>query len=316
MVPASAPEGAAAAGSSTNPKLENDNGSPSRNIYEDALDRLQPLQPVLHGFNHRNRNQHRRAAWWAAFGMLRRHIDKLVDELLEYTTVAAAAKSKSSKKRKRIDDKGEGEDKAEKRAEKKVRDYVEWLRDVLVPKCYLAFSQLTADNQFAALGVVLLGALAQVNAACTKIVGEATAEARQEHGFATPGIGGILTKGLADSSSKDSDFLTGHDETLKGLDRQGGAVISRDEVAKAEKLRRKNTKLGGKTQSGTFDNALDNLSSNQYHDDAPSTDKPQKQTSKAHKEADGATSKEAKPAKKKKKTKKGDEFDNLFKGLF
>lgn len=41
-----------------------------------------------------------------------------------------------------------------------------WLRDVLVPKCYLAFSQLTADNQFAPLGVVLLGVLAQTQAAC------------------------------------------------------------------------------------------------------------------------------------------------------
>ena len=101
------------------------------NAYQDALDGLQPLQPVLRGFNHRNKNQHRRAAWWAPFGMLRRHIERLVDELLdEAAAITAAASNKSkSKKRQRSDDGGG--------VETKVKGHVEWLRDVLVPKCYL-----------------------------------------------------------------------------------------------------------------------------------------------------------------------------------
>ena len=40
--------------------------------------------------------------------------------------------------------------------------WTEWLREVLVPKAYLSFSGLVADLQFANLGVVLMGVLADV----------------------------------------------------------------------------------------------------------------------------------------------------------
>ncbi|KAI0603413.1 hypothetical protein F4775DRAFT_30038 [Biscogniauxia sp. FL1348] len=131
-----------------------------------ALDQLQPLQPILRGFAHRNRNQHRRGPWWGALGMLRRHADKLASELvllsspLPPTTNPTTTKHQGVVVRKR-----------NATAAAAVEQRARWLRDVLAPRCYEAFSQLAADNQFAALGVVLLAALAQVRAACGACLG-------------------------------------------------------------------------------------------------------------------------------------------------
>lgn len=141
MVPVPAPPSTSALPLLLPPSIPASNPAPAPNPdidsngYQDALDRLQPLQPVLRGFNHRNRNQHRRAAWWAPFGMLRRHVERVVDELLEAAdavAAAAAAAAKSKSKKRRRDDGGGGGG-----VERKVRGHVEWLRDILVPKCYL-----------------------------------------------------------------------------------------------------------------------------------------------------------------------------------
>ncbi|KAI1117115.1 hypothetical protein F5Y14DRAFT_18428 [Nemania sp. NC0429] len=164
--------------------------------YSRALSRLAPLQPVLAGLAHRNRNQHRRAAWWRCFGMLRRGSARLVEDLASAVAAArrdtaraakAAAKAKGKKRRREElasggpgttagTGTGTGEEEALTASgtgtevgvemDTNVARRATWLRDVLVPKCYLAFSQLTADNQFAPLGVVLLGVLAQTQAAC------------------------------------------------------------------------------------------------------------------------------------------------------
>ncbi|OTB06923.1 hypothetical protein M426DRAFT_318637 [Hypoxylon sp. CI-4A] len=288
--------------------------------YEAALDKLQPLQPILRGFNHRNRNQHRRAAWWAPFGMLRRHLDKLIDELYEAaasitTTAAAAAAAKktsdSAKKRKRGD--GHGDDTKEKRLEKTVHDHVRWLRDVLVPKCYVAFSQLTADNQFATLGVVLLGALAQVNAVCVQVVGESVGVEETKDLVSTREPDG---KGVV-AVVRPTNELLNTDTTAPAV-RQGGAVVSRDEAARTEKLRRKKMELE-KSQSMPLDTA-ESVKGGQDPGDKPiSTEKRSGSSSKSiSQEAKSAAAKDgAKPAKKKKKTKKGgDEFDALFNNLF
>ncbi|KAI1417841.1 hypothetical protein F5Y13DRAFT_63175 [Hypoxylon sp. FL1857] len=313
MVPAPAPRSAAAAASGSS----DHDSSNSTNEYEAALDKLQPLQPILRGFNHRNRNQHRRSAWWAPFGMLRRHVDKLVDELLDAAAAANAAAKSKGKKRKRDNDDG--------RAEKKARGHVKWLRDVLVPKCYLAFSQLTADNQFATLGVVLLGALAQVNAACVPLIGEAgpAAEEQSSKSLTREPAGSSATTTLPKESSRAGNtellFHPNRDRLPETPGLQGGGVVSRDEVARAEKLRKKAMQLEESGQSGSS-STLDNAGTEQgHHDHATSTEKQHKASSKGKvKGVDNATSGEAmKSAKKKKKTKRGgDEFDALFNGLF
>lgn len=181
-----------------------------------------------------------------------------------------------------------------------------------------AFSQLTADNQFATLGVVLLGALAQVNAACAGLIGDGAPPGQDTDASA-------LGLAISNSTSVGGPSNPGDTKPLvarvrsdrapgdEGPGQGGGTVISRDEVARAEKLRRKKQKLEGDSGSRL---------------ESPSTSDPTKEdrkrgggdiASKAKaKEVKNALGKEdLKPVKKKKKTKKGgDEFDDLFKGLF
>lgn len=100
-------------------------------VYDTALGKLQPLVSIFAGFNHRNKNQHRHAVWWAAFNSLRRNVGRLIGEL----EVAAAQSSKSGRKRK-LDGKGKGKgrDDGEGGAvEKRAR----WVRDYAVPEAYL-----------------------------------------------------------------------------------------------------------------------------------------------------------------------------------
>ncbi|KAI1467213.1 uncharacterized protein F4812DRAFT_465281 [Daldinia caldariorum] len=312
----------------------------SGNAYQDALDGLQPLQPVLRGFNHRNRNQHRRAAWWAPFGMLRRHVEKLVDELIEAAAAAAAAaaaSTKSKSKKRRRD--GDGDDGRGVGVgglgglERNVKCHVGWLRDVLVPKCYLAFSQLTADNQFATLSVVLLGVLAQVNATCVRLVGEAPAAepSAGETGTSSPhgppsSITTTITATRANQAGssqgaqgqqqqqqqQSSRPLVGRDETPGD---RGGTKISRDEVARAEKLRRKKNTF----QPGSSSDIADDIAGIDDDDDEkPLRKQKQQQQEQATSSKTKINEKEvgAKPAKKKKTKKGGDEFDDLFKNLF
>jgi ribonuclease MRP protein subunit RMP1 len=47
-----------------------------------------------------------------------------------------------------------------------------WLSRHAVPQCYLAFSQLTADNQYAPLGLLLLSVLARLNAEIVALLPE------------------------------------------------------------------------------------------------------------------------------------------------
>ncbi|KAJ1337617.1 ribonuclease MRP protein subunit RMP1 [Microdochium nivale] len=185
------------------------------NRYQRALDALAPLEPLLAGFARRNKNQHRRARWWASLGMLRRGgVGKLTVEL------AAAAVSKAAVRRRhgqacstnsststkkpasnnnnttaaamyREDDGQHLLDAADRRAE--------WARDVLVPKCYIQFSQLAADSQFATLGVVLLGALAQVHAACVMLAGPSPDE-----WHATRHVGRRLSDAIQGSGTNDA----------------------------------------------------------------------------------------------------------------
>jgi hypothetical protein len=108
----------------------------------------------------RNHNQHRRAAWWRYFRMLRWHCGKFVDELIaadiaaeeEAAKVAKAAKAKSKKRRREMLISGmeggeKGADEEEEEEEEEARKgpevgadaikYAVWLRDVLIQKCYL-----------------------------------------------------------------------------------------------------------------------------------------------------------------------------------
>ncbi|KAI9697903.1 MAG: hypothetical protein M1836_004255 [Candelina mexicana] len=99
---------------------------------------LQEVVKLLNLLSHRNRNQHRVSSWWRWFSMLRRSIEKLLRELQSNNEKRSIAR-------------------------------LEFMCEILTPKCHLAFSTVVADNQFSALGLVLLSSLARVN----KLIGSA-----------------------------------------------------------------------------------------------------------------------------------------------
>ncbi|KFY18481.1 hypothetical protein V493_08586 [Pseudogymnoascus sp. VKM F-4281 (FW-2241)] len=99
---------------------------------------LLPIQHLLHLTAHRNKNQHRIAKWWASFSILRRQLGKLITALENLDAVFRAKKIEIEKR-------------------------VIFLKDEVVPRCYLAFSTVVADNQYASLGLMLMGCLARLN---------------------------------------------------------------------------------------------------------------------------------------------------------
>ncbi|RYP23116.1 hypothetical protein DL767_008903 [Monosporascus sp. MG133] len=303
------------------------------NRYRSALDELLPLRPVLAGLNHRNKNQHRGARWWGAFGMLRRHVGKLADELdvaaarfakilsssSSSTNANAGDNSSSSKKKRKRGDGGGGETPVVTAipALATADERAKWLRDALLPKCYLAFSQLAADNQFATLGVVLLGVLAQVHAACVRLVGEAAAEP----------VEAVSSSLLSASPSGAPAAVTSrggssNPAAAMGPDKEpGGTVVSREEVARAEKRRRKQQQQQQQQEeegSSSRPPPLPGRESDDRSSTVAKEDTAGSTTVTAVAREEGKGEKQPRPAQKKtkKKAKKGDEFDNLFKSLF
>ncbi|KAK8026867.1 hypothetical protein PG991_003923 [Apiospora marii] len=324
----------------------------SNNLYHETLQLVRPLQPLLAGFNHRNKNQHRVATWWASFNMLRRHVTKWADELDQQAQARP-------KKRKRTAA-GDGSEKKDEGGPAEVRGL--WLRDVLVPKCYLTFSQLAADNQFAPLGLVLTGALAQAYKACVRLVGEAPSE-REEMAtrLSKPAVAisdeaagspaaATAEKGMKatskDTSSSSSSAAKRQVSAIIGDD-DVGQVISRDSVraaaaapktgrdplaeeeeAKAQKAKRRKRAVAGvvdptteedvrherkKKKKAQFDDGTAAAVAGDGDDGEKKKKKGAAVTGRP-KARDGEKPPEEK--KKKKKSKKGDEFDSLFSSLF
>ncbi|KAI0971128.1 hypothetical protein F4678DRAFT_433807 [Xylaria arbuscula] len=340
--------------------------------YAQALSRLEPLQPVLTGLAHRNRNQHRRVAWWRHFGMLRRNCARLVEDLI--AAVAAARKSavraaktaKAEGKKRRREElvtgvRTSGDDVAARGAgavveiNGNVERHATWVRDVLAPKCYLAFSQLTADPQFASLGVVLLGVLGQIQAACDIAAPiqpspspsaqdiSAAAEYRSSNiENVTPTIT-TPKAGSADaiSSSEPVPVRNESEVALAGKNAEigGGKAISRADVERASAQQRKKAK-DAKTEKDR-DSKIAVAPSDRAKSSAPAemsaattslpsskrqvsgrgegeVSRPTKKTKTATvtRDENKSASEDKDKKKKKKKGKKGDEFDDLFKGLF
>lgn len=69
-----------------------------------ARDEIAHLDALLAAFNHRNKNQHRLSPWWSRFGILRRALRGL---------------SRNG------------------RSDAIPREDVVWLRDAIVPRCYV-----------------------------------------------------------------------------------------------------------------------------------------------------------------------------------
>lgn len=201
--------------------------------------------------------------------MLRRHFSKLVDELEKEIAI-----SSSSNKKKRKREETTTTIKAESSGSE-VEVHGRWLRDILVPKCYFAFSQLLADNQFATLGLCCMGVLASVRCAITKLLGEVQTDEEQE------------------TSARKEPAASSISASVEVLDDKMdlGEVISRD-------TRDQGSACGARAQAERQRFAIDGIATGNKAD-----------ATKVMVEEPGKT------AKKKKKKRKGDEFDDLFKNL-
>ncbi|KAK3080834.1 hypothetical protein LTS18_012693 [Coniosporium uncinatum] len=101
------------------------------NTNINTISELRELSILLTALRTRNKNQHRRSVWWAHFEQFRKFVIRLVDQSTA----------------------GNGETPVQ---------TLETVRTKKVGKWHRAFKQLVSDNQFAALGLVLLAALARV----------------------------------------------------------------------------------------------------------------------------------------------------------
>ncbi|EHK17730.1 uncharacterized protein TRIVIDRAFT_66633 [Trichoderma virens Gv29-8] len=104
---------------------------------------LSPILPILNAFNHRHHNQHRLAHWWPVFRIFRRTIRALLDDLASRRRDA----SSSSPPPRAV-----------------------WLSKHFIPRAYIAFSQLAADNQHAPLGLLLLAILSRTHTVLTQLL--------------------------------------------------------------------------------------------------------------------------------------------------
>lgn len=97
---------------------------------KDLRNSLSPLLPILDAFNHRHKNQHRSSHWWSHFSILRRSLKALLSSANRQDALLPR---------------------------------VRWLKTRILPRVYVPFTQLAADNQHAPLGLLLVGLLARIN---------------------------------------------------------------------------------------------------------------------------------------------------------
>ncbi|PNY25895.1 Uncharacterized protein TCAP_04166 [Tolypocladium capitatum] len=120
--------------------------------YARAGDSLSALLPPLHAFNHRHRNQHRASHWWSSFNILRRALQALADDVLQPKSRPPPPAITTARRRHDV-----------------VIARARWLRSHIVPRAYVAFTQLAADNQHAPLGLMLLAVLGRTNSILTDL---------------------------------------------------------------------------------------------------------------------------------------------------
>ncbi|QDS70558.1 hypothetical protein FKW77_010446 [Venturia effusa] len=132
----------------TSPAIEEAESAPLKLTAEQVL-KLRTTSRILHLLHHRNYNQHRRQHWYPYFSTFRRQLNHLIHDI----TIIQSPKSLPSEllpsRRREI----------VKMCEQKVEKRLKLWRTTILRKWFGSFSQLVGDNQFAVLGLVLLGCL-------------------------------------------------------------------------------------------------------------------------------------------------------------
>ncbi|KAH0443288.1 hypothetical protein CcaCcLH18_00969 [Colletotrichum camelliae] len=185
--------------------------SAGRKSDEQITGALAPALHILDSFNHRNKNQHHVARWWTQFDLLRRAIRRLHDVLILRIQKPQAQGYRKPQKTSKPNHDLDGD----------ITARVEILFDQIIPSSFLAFTQLTADNQHAALGLSLLGVLASINSAVSSLVPDRVEESRHEPPAA------LSTVQPTAALTKDTKAASGPADL--------GIAISRDQLQSATK---------------------------------------------------------------------------------
>ncbi|KAL2160533.1 hypothetical protein VTH06DRAFT_1221 [Thermothelomyces fergusii] len=305
-----------------------------------AVDSLAPALELLERFHHRNKNQHRTCKWWAQADMLRRHLRKLLAEL-------ERARGEADRRRRRHhrrppDRQPELQNQGPQTlllrqgaCGTRVATRAEYLRARLGPRAFLAFTQLAADRQFAHLGLMLLGVLAQVDRAAAPFAPDAReALAVREQTAGGPTTTGTGTAGVRSGGSGAAVAVeTGRDgdadaDTAMAMDVDAGVAVSREEVmASIERDVDPRTSTSTPTPrlpsgsdhadpAGKADPRSVSLPINTLptHRTSHGGETPAARTEPAGEES-RANLEPAATKPRKKKARKGDEFDDIFAGL-
>lgn len=187
----------------------------------------------------RNKNQHRTQPWWRSLSLLRKAIANFItledeERMLQSQAKGSGSVINAQEVRKRF------ERETQLRREKDV--WIDWLREVLVPKAYLDFSVPVGDTQFANLGVVLIGVLADV----MKVVGAP----KKQLDVADDGPQStVITNTNQGGNGNKSQRLTATSLRVTGI--QSGELVERqydsDDVGEVVERKRNNT-VGGRDE--------------------------------------------------------------------
>lgn len=165
-----------------------------------------------------------------------------------------------------------------------------------------AFTQLTADKQFAQLGLVLIGVLAQVENAIAPFVQDVAEEA-SDAAASTKSIEVVKTSEVALPDVAPSLVLDASDYDL-------GVAISRDEFEKDEDLgppiEQTNSQLTKRKKTSLQEDSEQAGEMSKERD---------RKKAKAGADLTNSVPKDKSKVKKKKKKRGGDEFDDLFSTL-
>jgi hypothetical protein len=132
----------------------NSTTSPDNNVSKLAL-----AKTLLDKLWVRHKNQHRTQPWWKSLSCLRKAVARLSQFEGEEQSLRAQSQTSALQMSAR-DARRRFERESELRAEKSL--WMERVRETLVPTAYLNVSAVVADVQFANVGVVLVGILADV----------------------------------------------------------------------------------------------------------------------------------------------------------
>lgn len=165
----------------------------------------------------RNKNQHRNQPWWKTLSMLRKAVARLSglgseERLVQAQAHVLGSTSNAQDVRKRFD--------RETQLRREQEVWRSWIRQVLVPKAYLGFSSLVGDVQFANLGVVLIGLLADV----VSIVGSPTGDEESGEGTDSSKTKDMRGRGENFTTSKMRTLMA---TSLKMTGPQSGELVER-----------------------------------------------------------------------------------------